>query len=383
MNPYQDEAKQYVQEHFDELCDLVKQLCRIPAPSGQERPRAEFCLDWLRRYGAEGAWLDDADNAILPLNTAGKRGFTIFSAHTDTVFPDQHPLPVREIGGHLCCPGIYDDTANVAVLLMAARFLLEHHIQPARGMLIVADSGEEGLGNLRGCRRLLEEYGKYVGRLVSFDCTYHELYCRAVGSSRYRVIIRTQGGHSYFDYGNRSAIHQLSRLIDRFSSQPLPSDGKGSKTTCNVGLIRGGTSVNTIAQEASMVCEYRSDSAWCLEQMDRAFQEIIAAFQTEDTSVEVIPLGKRPCAKDVDPQRQTALTELCSEIISRHIGREPALRPGSTDCNVPLSLGIPAVSFGLCSGEGAHTREEWLDKESLRKGLSIALDILLHDALHE
>jgi len=377
MNICHAECSTYIETHLAELHDLVKTLCQIPAPSGLERARADFCRQWLEQHGAIGVCLDEADSAVLALNAGGQRELTVFTAHTDTVFPDTAPFSPVEEPGILRCPGVYDDTANLAVLLMAARFLVEHDIRPSHGMLIAADSGEEGLGNLRGCRRLLENYRGRVARLISFDLTYDQIYAQAVGSSRYRVTLRTEGGHSFFDFGRPNAIARLSRLVTDLYSIRVPQDS-GGRTTYNVGVIDGGTSVNTIAQQASMLYEYRSDSAACLTEMERSFQAAVARARKQGSEITVELLGTRPCAGDLDENRQRALTKACSEIICTHTGAAPAVVSGSTDCNIPLSMGIPAVSFGLCSGRGAHTREEQLDVPSLKAGLRIALDTMLH-----
>ena len=162
----------YIRDHLAELETLVEELCRIPAPSGRERARAEFCKAWLEAHGAGNVRLDGADNAVLELNGVGSDSLTVFMAHTDTVFPDAEPMPFRWEGGRMLCPGVGDDTANLAVLLMAARFLLRQGISPKNGMVIAANSGEEGLGNLRGCRQLMEDYRGRVARMISFDGYY-------------------------------------------------------------------------------------------------------------------------------------------------------------------------------------------------------------------
>ncbi|SFP36071.1 Acetylornithine deacetylase/Succinyl-diaminopimelate desuccinylase [Oscillibacter sp. PC13] len=378
MNICRTECSTYIETHLAELHDLVKTLCQIPAPSGLERARAEFCCQWLERHGVKGVCLDAADNAILALNAYGQQKLTVFTAHTDTVFSDTTPFLPEEESGILRCPGVYDDTANLAVLLMAARFLAEHDVQPADGMLIVADSGEEGLGNLRGCRRLLKDYQGRIARLISFDLTYDQICAQAVGSSRYRVTVGGEGGHSFFDFGCQSAIDGLAQLISALYAVPIPQDSNGSKTTYNVGIIEGGTSINTIAQQASMLYEYRSDSVSCLVEMERSFHAVLTEARNRGWKVNAELLGTRPCANNLDADCQRALIETCSQIIDTHTGSVPAVVSGSTDCNIPLSMGIPAVSFGLCSGKGAHTRKEQLETASLKTGLGIALDVMLH-----
>lgn len=380
MTDRREMIKVYVADHLQELQQLTETLCRIPAPSGQERARSEFCKAWLEAHGAEGIiHIDRADNAVLELDAEGSSGLTVFMAHTDTVFPDTEPMEVRYEGGRMLCPGVGDDTANLAVLLMAARFLLEQGIRPENGLLIVANSGEEGLGNLRGCRQLMADYHGRVARVVSFDGYYDRLWDRAVGSARYRITIRTEGGHSFRDFGNRNAIVLMSQLVSELYTV-CPQGPQGSRTTYNVGTIRGGTSVNTVAQEAEVLYEYRSDAANGLREMERAFWAIIEAWRAEGTDVIVESLGVRPCAEGVDPAAQRELSDLSREILKTGTGKDPLGESASTDCNIPLSMGIPAVSFGLCAGGGAHTREEWLETASLEAGLRIALNMLLRFA---
>lgn len=377
MMDWQSEIKVYAAAHWQETRQLTEELCRIPAPSGRERARAEFCAAWLRAHGAEAVRLDQADNAVLELNAGNSRALTVLMAHTDTVFPDTTPMEVRRGGGKLHCPGACDDTANLAVLLMTARFLLERGIQPRNGMLLAANSGEEGLGNLRGCRQLMADYQGRIARVISFDGYDSRLWNRAVGSARYRLTLRTGGGHSFRDFGAPNAIAELCRLVTELYEICPPKDPVGSTTTYNVGVIQGGTSVNTIAQEASVLYEYRSDAAAGLRQMEKAFDAAVARCRGRGTEVTVETLGVRPCEEGVNPLAQQQLTELSRSILRDCTGREPVVESASTDCNIPLSMGIPGVSFGACHGGGAHTREEWLEERSLETGLRIALTTAL------
>jgi acetylornithine deacetylase/succinyl-diaminopimelate desuccinylase-like protein len=372
-----EEILAYAAARAEETAALTEALCRIPAPSGKERNRAEFCKDWLERHGARKVRIDDADNAVLELNAEDSRALTVVTAHTDTVFPDTEPMEPRRAGDRLLCPGAGDDTANLAALLMAARCLLEQGIRPERGLVIAANSGEEGLGNLRGCRRLMEAYRGRVARMISFDGYLDRLWNRAVGSSRFRISVRTQGGHSFRDFGTPNAIVRLSELIEALYAVRPCWGPPETVTTYNVGAVCGGTSVNTIAQEASMLYEYRSDDAAGLRGMDAAFRAAVETVRAKGTDVEIVHLGTRPCGEGVDPAAQQALTALCGGILQAHTGRMPVIESASTDCNIPLSLGIPAVSFGLCRGGGAHTREEWVELSSLETGIAAAVETLL------
>lgn len=373
-----EQIRAYIKKHLEELQQLTEALCRIPAPSGAERARAEFCRGWLEAHGAAHVRIDEADNAVLELNAAGSHGLTVFMAHTDTVFPDTEPMAVAHRDGKMLCPGVGDDTANLAVLLMATRYLLEQGIQPENGLLIVANSGEEGLGNLRGCRRLVQDYQGRVARLISFDGYYTRLWNKAVGSSRYQVSIRTKGGHSFRDFGTPNAIALMAEMVSELYAITPCWGPEGSTTTYNVGVIRGGTSVNTVAQEATMLYEYRSDAAEGLRGMEEAFRNVVKSWQARGVEVEVTPLGTRPCGEGLDEAAQQALSGWSEALLRRHTGKIPIVESASTDCNIPLSLGIPAVSFGLCDGGGAHTREEWIETASLETGLGIALETMLY-----
>ena len=369
--------KQWIKTHGSELKMLVEELCCIPAPSGAERARAEFCKNWLERYGAKNVRIDAADNVILELYAADSRQLTVLMAHTDTVFPDTTPFSVRHEDGRMLCPGVGDDTANLAALLMTARYLLEQGVRPKHGLLIAANSGEEGLGNLRGCRQLMRDYEGRIARVISFDGYYDRLWNKAVGSGRYEVTIRTRGGHSFRDFGTPNAIALMAQLLSQLYAVKPDFAPAGSTTTYNVGTIQGGTSVNTVAQEASILYEYRSDSAEGLRGMEEIFRCIVEEWQGKGVDIEVVPLGVRPCEEHLDAAAQKALSDRCEELLRRYTGKEIVVESASTDCNIPLSMGIPAVSFGLCAGGGAHTREEWIETASLETGLAIALETAL------
>ena len=204
----------YINETLPELHDLIVTLCGIPAPSHHEEKRAEFCRDWLIRNGADPARvrIDPALNTVYEIPGETDE-VVIFMAHTDTVFPDMEPLPYHEEGSRMCCPGVGDDTANLAVLLMLARYVTREGLRPHYTVVFAANSCEEGLGNLKGSRQLMADYGDRTVEVVSFDGYYSGIAGDAVGSTRYEVTVRTEGGHSFGSFGNRNAIHELSKII--------------------------------------------------------------------------------------------------------------------------------------------------------------------------
>lgn len=371
-----EELKAYIQETLPELKELIIELCGIPAPSHHEEKRAEFCRDWLLRNGAspEQVRIDEALNVVCEVPGETEE-VIVFMAHTDTVFPDREPMPYHEENGRMLCPGIGDDTANLAVLLMLARYVLTRGLRSRYTVVFAANSCEEGLGNLKGSFQLMKDYGSRTVEVVSFDGYYSGVASDAVGSTRYEVTVRTEGGHSFGNFGNRNAIHQLSRIINDLYGIEVPTR---ARTTYNVGVIHGGTSVNTIAQDASMLYEYRSEDLGCQEEMRRKFEAIVEQYRADGLEVEVRVLGNRPCAGEIDRERQQALTEEVTALISRYSGEEPVVSASSTDCNVPLSMGINAICFGVCLGGGAHTREEWIDEASLPVGYAMAGEFLLN-----
>ena len=369
------EMERYVLESQPGVQNLIRSLCALPAPSHHEELRAAYCKQWLEENGGEHVYIDEALNVICPVNVTEDNDLVVIMAHTDTVFPDTEPYPFREDEEKMYCPAVGDDTANLAVLLYAAKYFLEQKSAPNTGLLFVANSCEEGLGDLKGSKQIVKDFGPRIKEFISFDgSTLGAITCKAVGSHRYRVVVRTEGGHSFSAFGNRNAIRCLASMIDTLYSVKVPVEGD-SRTTYNVGTISGGTSVNTIAQQAEMLYEYRSDDRTCLAKMQDMFEKVVEAYRATGIEVEVTKVGDRPCSGVIAEGPMKALTDRLEES-SRLVGAEPFFRSGSTDANMPLSLGIPAATVGVVVSRGAHTREEWLDKASLLPGLRKALAIL-------
>ena len=365
----------YIESHRQEAYDLLLELAQIPAPSNHEEKRAVFCKDWLESQGAEGVYIDEAQNVIYPVGCTESNDLVVFMAHSDVVFPDTEPLPVKIEDGRIYCPGIGDDTAHVVALMLAAKFLAQRKLKPEKyGLLIVINSGEEGLGNLKGCREIMRVYGDRVREFVTLDANAPKGVNRAVGSRRFRVEVETEGGHSFNDFGRTNAIAVLASIIEKLYRIQVPFLGK---TTYNVGLISGGTSVNTIAQHAEMLYEFRSDEREALTIMQQSFDEVIENSRAAGTNVKVTVVGDRPCGAPVDEIRMKQLVQRAQDAALRRYGHEISFGSGSTDCNIPLSLGIPAICVGCCRFHGAHTREEYVEIDSLHPGLNFLFDLLL------
>ncbi len=364
--------KTYAARHRDELLALHKELCLIPAPSHKEERRAEFCKAWFDKNCGEGAYIDEALNVVFPYQAENSDRLSVLCAHTDTVFPDMEPMPFVDDGEFIRCPGVGDDTASLAVLMIVAKYFVEHRVPANDGLLFVANSCEEGLGNLKGTRRIFADYEGRIRQFVSFDAKTPGMATSCVGSHRYHVEVSTEGGHSWGAFGKKNAIAELAGIAREIYSTELPKK-EGKKVTYNVGTIEGGTSVNTIAQYAKMLCEYRSDDLELLKFMEGRFADIFEAARTDGVTVKVTKVGDRPCMGDVDPAEQQRVMKVYSDAVSDILGLVATTHSSSTDCNIPLSLGIPAIACGVYEGGGTHTREEWIVKASMEPGLAVGI----------
>lgn len=378
-----DSIKEYIKEHEKEAYDLLLTIARIPSPSNHEEKRARFCKEWLEAQGAEGVYIDEALNVVYPADMREEGPIEVYMAHIDVVFADETELPLEIRDGRICCPGVGDDTACLASLLLVAKYIAEHKNTPqwkelrgehAPGLLLVCNSGEEGLGNLKGVKNICSRYGSRMESFCTFDGSLESMVDRAVGSHRYQVTVRTQGGHSFSNFGRDNAIEKLAGIIERLYQIDVPERGK---TTYNVGMISGGTSVNTIAQEARMLYEFRSEHRENLACMEEQFQEIIKQEQEKGLDVSWELLGLRPCEGEVDPERKKQHSERAARAVEAATGVRPVSGAGSTDCNIPLSLGIPSVCIGCYRGKGAHTREEYVEIDSLKEGYLVAFEMIL------
>lgn len=369
------DIKEYAKNNLPELRKILRELCNIPAPSHFEDDRAQYCKKILEKTGAKGVYIDDAKNTVFPLNCEDSSKITVIAAHTDTVFPDREPMPYYEEDGKIFSPGVGDDTESVAVLLMIAKCFVQNGIKPENGMLFVCNSCEEGLGNLKGIKKIFNDYEGRIERFVSIDAGIGEIFTDCVGSVRYKVTVSTEGGHSFINFGNDNAIEHLAKIIGEIYKIEVPHL-PGAKTTYNVGAITGGTSVNTIAQEASMLCEYRSDNLRCLEIMKEKFESIFENAKSAKVGVSVEKVGERPCA-DTDRELQENFVRFCTDALVKAGAPEPERKTASTDCNIPLSRGIPAVCIGTYIGSGGHTRGEWIYADSIEPGFVSALGLAL------
>jgi tripeptide aminopeptidase len=341
---------------------LARKICAIPAPTFHEAERAAFVADQFRARHL--APLGDPAGNVTARRVGARSGGTIlFAAHTDTVFPLGTDLTVRESNGLLHGPGIGDNSLAVASLLLLPRVLDEAGLRTRADLLLCANTGEEGLGDLRGIKQAMADYGSELGAVVAMEgLNLGRVTHQAVGSRRLRITVEGPGGHSWGAFGNPSAIHVLGEIIASIARLPVPRE---PKTTFNVGQIEGGVSVNTIAPRASLVLDLRSIDMAALETLVGQVDQIARGAQRGEIRVASEVIGDRPAGR----LAADAPLMLATLAALRELGIEPTLDASNTDANVPLALGIPAVCIGLTRGGHAHRLDEYIELAPIGRGM--------------
>ena len=344
------------------VAELARRICEVPAPTGNEWERARLVASLCRDQGYEPE-IDAVGNVYIRRGKRKDGPVLMLLAHTDTVFPQTTPISVERQGDILRGPGIGDNSVNVAAMISALGVLDELEREGDADIVAVANVGEEGLGNLLGARVAVDRYRERLGAVIAIDGSLGNLVHVAVGSKRWRISVTGPGGHSYGNFGTPSAIHGLGRIIAALSQLEVPQQ---PKTTFNVGLIEGGTSINTIAAHATALLDLRSTDTAALNQVADRVRSIIEQNAGPDLRTEIEILGERPAGmrSQADP-----LVQLAAEAIT-WLGMEPKYEASSTDANIPISLNIPAVCIGITQVERAHTLEEFLYVPPIGDGLA-------------
>jgi len=340
-----------------------KRITEIPAPPFKEKVRAEYFLQRFKELGLADASIDGEGNVIGVRRGAASKPRLVVSAHLDTVFPEGTDVRVKEKDGVLLAPGIGDDSRGLAALLAVLKAMNENSIKTVGEVMFVGTVGEEELGNLRGVRALFRDH-KDIDGFISIDgLSISRIVNQATGSHRYEIVFKGPGGHSFQEFGLPSAIHAMGRAIAKISDLQTISS---PKTTFTVGTVRGGTSVNAIAAEARMAIDMRSNSteellkleAQVLAMIKEAVAEENKRWNSDKISAEINLIGARPAGV----VREDAVIVQASRRAVTAVSR-PArvtLAGSSTDSNLAMSLGIPAVTLGG-GGEGGgwHSPREW------------------------
>jgi tripeptide aminopeptidase len=355
-------------------------ICEVEAPPFKETRRAQLYAQMFRDAGLTNVRIDKEGNVLGEKRGTQPRPHLVFSAHLDTVFPEGTDVTVKREGSILRAPGIGDDCRGLAVVLAVARALVKANIQTAGTITFVGTVGEEGLGDLRGVKYLFREGMKgQIDRFVSIDGTGLGITHIAVGSLRYRVTFKGPGGHSYGAFGMVNPIHALGRAMARVADFEVPRE---PKTTFNVGRIGGGTSVNSIPFEAWAEVDMRSADPAALKSLDAKFHKAMddaaadenARWGSRALSVDKQLVGDRPAGRTA---AESAIV-VAAVSATRALGLPVTLDEGSTDSNIPMSLGIPAITIdGGGRGSGAHALDEMFDTTNSWQGTQRALLIAI------
>lgn len=368
-------------------------LTEVAAPPFQEAERAGVYADWLREAGADSVFIDDEGNVVAIRSGRGapgddgRRRTVAISGHLDTVFPPDVDVTVEQRGDTLYAPGIGDDTRGLIAVLTVLRALERTGVETRDDVLFIATVGEEGLGDLRGMKHLFREGARPIDAWIDLDGTgLGRIVNKGLGSHRFRVTFRGAGGHSWGAFGLANPAHALARAIRRFETVADTMTRSGPRTSYNVGRIGGGTSVNSIPFEAWMEVDMRSVSEESLARIDAAFRDAMAAALEEANAIrregpplelDVEQIGDRPSGEIPDDH---PLVERAAAAI-RRFGGEPRLGRSSTDSNIPISRGIPAVTIGSGGvGGGAHSPGEWWVNEDGHLAIQAALLLLVSEA---
>jgi len=375
------------------IMDWQLEMVAIPAPPFGEQARSNWLTERFEEAGLHSVRTDSVGNvfgflpaANLPSDSTGP--IVVISAHVDTVFPADTPLNPVVDGDRLEAPGACDNGAGLAGLLAIANALVEAGVELPASLLFLGNVGEEGEGDLRGVRHLYNQRalaGRIAAHIVLDGAGADSAVTQALGSKRYLVVISGPGGHSFTDAGTPNPIAALASALAVLAETPLPSD---PRTTLNLGTIQGGTSVNSIPESAQASIDFRStspDQLLLLEvALHRAVEDAVdhwnarakASFPLgkDQLSFSIEKIGDRPAA--LLPNDSPLLETL--RAVDRHLGLRTDLRLGSTDANIPLSLGIPSLSMGAGGeGGGAHTQAEWYCARGREIGLKRVLLLTL------
>jgi len=377
-------AFSWLRAHEREVTDWQMELARIPAPPFGEQARTAWLLKKFRELGLKDVHADELGSVfgIAPGSDRSARAVAV-AAHIDTVFPAGTPVEVRkDKDGKLHGPSISDNCSGVAALLAIASALLNCEIEHEGDIVFIGDVGEEGEGDLRGMRHIFSAENKTkwrdrIAHTVVIDGNGHDtIVNQALGSKRFEVTVHGRGGHSWADFGAPNPIVVLARALAEFYKTPI-YDGPESKSSYNVGVISGGTSVNSIPQTASARVDVRSTLPEEIERIaDQLRQctvragmdemvvpgkqrgQAISEMEPGSIRVEIKQIGERPAGK---------LSEHCrilqvARVVDAHLGIPSQMRLASTDANIPISMGMEAITLGSGgTGGGAHTLQEWFD----------------------
>lgn len=355
----------------DQTIETQKMLCEINAPSYQEQARALEYKEQFLEIGLEDVHMDEVGNVIGYIKGRRARPKMLVSAHLDTVFNTDTDTTVRLVDNKYYAPGITDNSRGLAEVLAVARAIKKSKIALEGTLVFCGNVCEEGLGDLKGIKHIFDTHDDIDGYMTPDGGHVGHIRFKGTGSHRFKVTFKGSGGHSFGDFGIPNPIHALGRAIAKISDLDAPAS---PKTTYSVGIVEGGISINTISAEARMYVDIRSNGHAellyaeheVMQSIHSAVEDEKAKWQSDELQVEIELIGKRPSGElDInEPIVQTSIA------VAQTMGIEYELAPaGSTDANVPISLGIPAIQVGFGGkGGGVHTLQEWYDPSGSYQG---------------
>jgi tripeptide aminopeptidase len=354
---------------YQPILQTAIEVQQVPAPTFDEAERADLVCQRFRDLGLSDVHIDILGNVYARRPGRAERPAAMVAAHLDTVFPRETSLAIRHEGERVYGCGLGDNSTGVAGLIHLASIMQKFDVPNAGDCWFVANVGEEGLGDLRGMRAAVETLRDKVGSVIVIEgCDFGTLHHQAIGVRRYKIQINAPGGHSWGNFGAPSAIHILVRLAARLTEISLPQN---PRTTYNIGVIEGGTSINTIAQHASLLLDMRSASPYALSNLVTLVDEQVRRIAAEHTDVKVSSsiVGDRPSGSI---SREHPLVQAATAAYQL-VGATITYQQSSTDANIPLSYDIPAVCVGLTDGGNAHRTDEYIIPANLGRGMQALL----------
>ena len=379
------QAAKFIESDHERFVRELITLTEIPAPPFKEEKRAKVYLEMLRELKLSDVGMDEEGNVMGVRKGTGDGSMVAVLAHLDTVFPEGTDVTVKRNGTRLLAPGVGDDTRGLTLMLAVIRAMDAAQFQTARDILFVGNVGEEGEGDLRGAKYILRK-GKYRDRIKQFIAIdggeQGSMTTGGVGSKRYRVTFNGPGGHSYGAFGLVNPAFAMGNAIAKFSRIQVPAE---PKTTFNVGVVDGGTSVNAIPALVSMDVDMRSESCAELKKVDDVFLKLLReavdeenkARSTREGKIELDPkvIGERPCGQT---PHDSPIVQTTTAVV-KAFGLKPSYSTSSTDSNVAMSMGLPAVTIGRGPGGRSHAPDEWTDvaPSNVSQSVQVATAIIL------
>ncbi|MBN1231055.1 MAG: M20/M25/M40 family metallo-hydrolase [Anaerolineales bacterium] len=357
-------------ELLSKLIDLAVKLQQIPAPTFFEKERAEYLLSqFLLEPELNKIHIDETGNVLARFPGYGNQAPVLLCAHLDTVFPMETDLTIHQKGNRIYGPGIGDNSIAVASLLAVFWLIQERGISLPYDLYFIGTVGEEGLGDLKGIKGITETFENTPQAYIILEgLSYGGICNQGIGVRRFQVAVKTAGGHSWGDFGAPSAIHESAALIQKIIKMPIVDN----QSTFNIGTIQGGTSINTIASEARFDVDLRSLDLHKHEEIVQYVQRIFLDGRKPGVDILVEKVGDRPAGL-ISPDHR--LVQAAQEALKAQ-GENPLIWKGSTDANIPLSKGYPAICIGITRGKHAHTLKEYIFTQYIHRGLEQIIHLL-------